>query len=77
MKKFMNTLLRRRSLANIAEAELIEAQLRRMQAESALEHAQSAVDRHTKTIGRLRKALEKQTFVERGQIAQGTQASAW
>lgn len=67
--KLFPTLLRRRTLAQIAEAELLEAQLQRMRAQSAAEHAQSVVDRYSETIERLKAALSDKTLVERGELA--------
>lgn len=49
--------LQRRTLRDIAYAQLVEAQLLRMGAQTALEYAKAAVDQHNATVSRLKALL--------------------
>lgn len=60
--------LRRKKLAEIVEAELLEAQRKQLEAQSGLDYAQAQVAQYNDTIKRLKKLLESKELVERGEL---------
>lgn len=57
-------LFRRLTLHDIALAELMETQKKLLQAQTALEFAQSVVSQHSSTVARLKEQLADNTLVE-------------
>lgn len=50
-------LFRRQTLRDIAHTELVEAQRRRLEAQTALDYAKASVDQHNATVTRLKSLL--------------------
>lgn len=66
--RIKETFVKRRTLASLAEEQLVEEQRKLLEAQSGLEFAQAAVLQRSATIRRLRHILENNSLVERGDL---------